>query len=203
MAPATTPSSPTRRTLLAAFLSVPAVPVLGSGLAASAHAEPPLSLTPACGDAATATAAQTAGPFFTPGSPLRHDLVPAGAAVEPITLAGLVTDRGCRPLAGAVIELWHAGAEGAYDNDGFGHRGHQFTDSSGRWWFTTIAPGLYPGRTRHYHVKVRPPRGRTLTTQLYFPGEPGNARDALFDPRLVLEIARGPDGRFARFDFVV
>lgn len=105
----------------------------------------------------------------------------------------------CRPVAGAVVELWHADASGAYDNDGYHWRGHQMTDASGRWRFETIVPGLYPGRTRHYHVKVAAPGGRPLTTQLYFPGEPENRRDGLFRKGLLLALK---DGR-GRFDFVL
>jgi protocatechuate 3,4-dioxygenase beta subunit len=46
---------------------------------------------------------------------------------------------------------------------------------------------------------VQRPRGRVLTTQLYFDGEEGNARDGLFDPALVM----AGDRRRARFDFVL
>ncbi len=42
-----------------------------------------------------------------------------------------------------------------------------------------------------------------LTTQLYFPDDPQNARDGIFDPRLLLAVSRVTDGRFGRFDFVV
>ncbi len=42
-----------------------------------------------------------------------------------------------------------------------------------------------------------------LTTQLYFPGEPDNDRDLIFDPALLLDIAAASDGKFGRYDFVV
>jgi hypothetical protein len=37
-----------------------------------------------------------------------------------------------------------------------------------------------------------------LTTQLYFPGEPGNERDRIFDAALLLETDLGPpmSGRY-------
>jgi hypothetical protein len=38
---------------------------------------------------------------------------------------------------------------------------------------------------------------------LFFPGEPGNGRDSLFDERLLLTVTDVQDGRFGRFDFVV
>ena len=76
------------------------------------------------------------------------------AAGERFTLAGLVVNRRCRPVARALVDLWHADAAGTYDNVGFRLRGHQFTDSDGRFLFDTIIPGLYPGRTRHFHLKI-------------------------------------------------
>jgi protocatechuate 3,4-dioxygenase beta subunit len=79
---------------------------------------------------------------------------------------------------------------------------HQFTDSAGKYRLETIVPGLYPGRTRHFHVRVQAPRRSVLTTQLYFPGEPGNTRDGIFNPKLVLELSEA-GGKTGRFDFVV
>jgi protocatechuate 3,4-dioxygenase beta subunit len=73
----------------------------------------------------------------------------------------------------------------------------------GRWWLSTIMPAAYPGRTRHYHVKVQRPGGRLLTTQLYFPGDPENRRDGLFSEKLQLAMGDSAAGRFGRFDFVV
>jgi protocatechuate 3,4-dioxygenase beta subunit len=49
-------------------------------------------------------------------------------------------------------------------------RGHVFANAEGRYHFRTILPALYPGRTRHYHVKVQAPEHPVLTTQLYFSG---------------------------------
>ena len=64
-------------------------------------------------------------------------------------------------------------------------------------------PGLYPGRTRHIHVKVQRPHGRIVTTQLYFPGEPRNRTDSIFDGSLLMAIRRVGAGRRAHFRFVL
>ena len=69
-------------------------------------------------------------------------------------------------VARALLDVWHADDRGGYDTAGFRLRGHQFTDGSGRFELETIVPGLYPGRTRHIHVKVQAPNGPILTTQL-------------------------------------
>lgn len=162
-----------------------------------------LAPTPECRDSDEPTVAQTEGPFFKPRSPQRADLREPGKSGKPVELAGLVLTKRCKPVAGALVDLWHADDKGDYDNKGFRYRGHLFTDANGVFRFRTIQPAIYPGRTRHYHVKVQPKGGRVLTTQLYFPGEPGNARDGLFRKELLMRMASAQDGLSARFDFVL
>jgi protocatechuate 3,4-dioxygenase beta subunit len=162
-----------------------------------------LPLTPACDDGDGLTLAQTEGPYFTPDSPERTVLREEGMAGTPIVLTGFVLTRSCRPIPRALVDLWHANDAGEYDNQGFRLRGHQFTDADGRYRFETIVPGLYPGRTRHFHAKFQAPGEPVLTTQLYFPDEPGNRRDRLFRSELLMKVARVSDGEAARFDFVL
>ena len=59
-------------------------------------------------------------------------------------------DRGCRPVARVLVDLWHADERATTTTRGFRYRGHVFTDAQGRYRFRTIVPALYPGRTRHY-----------------------------------------------------
>jgi protocatechuate 3,4-dioxygenase beta subunit len=194
----------TRRTLLlqAALLSGLPVAVALSALAQTRNG--PLAATPACGDDHHgATPAQTEGPYYSRNTPVKTSLLEPGMTGTRLRLGGLVLGRDCRPLANVLVDLWHADDKGVYDNRGYRLRGHQFTDSQGRWQFETILPGLYPGRTRHLHVKLQPPRGDILTTQLYFPGEPGNARDRIFDKRLLMTVAGDADAQIARYDFVL
>jgi protocatechuate 3,4-dioxygenase beta subunit len=191
----------TRRQFLATFLAAPAIAPYAAFSAETAPEQ--LALTPSCGDRMAPTISQTEGPYFTPGTPLKRDFAAEVEGGRRITVAGYVLTADCRPAPATQIELWHADDEGEYDNTGYRLRGHQFSDEQGRWWFDTIVPGLYPGRTRHFHVKVQRPNGPVLTTQLYFPNEEGNARDRIFDPALLLKITDAPDGGYARFDFVV
>ncbi|MES5048233.1 intradiol ring-cleavage dioxygenase [Rhizobium nepotum] len=191
----------TRRSLLTAFLTLPLIDA--ARVKAFAQAAPELPLTLACDDGDELTLEREAGPFFKPNSPLNRDLYPDSPSGERITVAGFVLDNRCRPQPGTLIEVWQADENGDYDSVGFRFRGHQFTDAQGRWWFNTIVPALYPGRTRHFHFKVQRPGGRVLTTQLFFPGEAGNAEDRLFDEALLLEIKQTRDGKFGRFDFVI
>lgn len=159
--------------------------------------------TPSCTDGDEPTPAQTEGPYFTPSTPQKQDFTGDGVGGDPLLIGGLVVDTACRPVPGAIIELWHADAQGAYDNETYRYRGHSFSDDQGRWWFDTIVPGLYPGRTRHYHLKVQRRGGSTLTTQLYFPGEPQNERDRIFDPALLLRQEQAGGTRYGLFNLVL
>jgi protocatechuate 3,4-dioxygenase beta subunit len=166
-------------------------------------AQAQLRPTPNCGDGAQPTPRQTEGPYFKPDSPERASLLEPGIRGTRIVVAGVVRLANCQPVPRALIDVWHADDRGAYDNSGYRLRGHQFTDDQGRYRIETIVPGNYPGRTRHFHVKVQAPKGPVLTTQLYFPGEAGNTADPIFNRELVLRVQDGEDPRTATFDFVL
>ena len=102
-----------------------------------------------------------------------------------------------------MLDFWQCDSLGEYDNEGFTLRGHQFADAEGRYALTTVVPGLYPGRTRHIHVRVQPEGGKVLTTQLYFPDEKRNARDGMFLPELLLTMGDTGTPRRAHFHFVL
>ena len=206
----------TRRRLLQLGVALPLPLVLaacddgaGGGRAAGTTAAPTTSPattaagalppTPACDDGDDPTPEQTEGPYFTPDSPERASLLEAGMAGDRLTLAGTVLATDCRPVRRALLDFWQADAGGQYDNQGYRLRGHQFTDAEGRFRLETIVPGLYPGRTRHIHVKVQAPDRPVLTTQLYFPGEAANDSDGIFRQELLLDVAGGR----ASFTFVL
>jgi protocatechuate 3,4-dioxygenase beta subunit len=192
-------TSVSRRRVLAGLVALPLGAALVRLVSAPARAETgTLAATPACDD--DPTPKQTEGPYWTPDSPERNDFTADGAPGVPMTLTGTVVDTACRPIPGALLDFWQCDGRGAYDNEGYKLRGHQFTDGSGAFRLTTVKPGLYPGRTRHFHVKVRPPGGEVLTTQLYFPGEPANKTDGIYRPELEMTVSETGD---ASFTFVV
>lgn len=203
----TNKSKKTRREFLQASLALPLVISLeGLRPRESSHpttAAPVLLPTPDCGDEDDVTPRQTEGPFYTPNSPRRTSLLEPGVSGTKITLTGLVVATDCQPIANALVDFWHADDKGRYDNAGYKLRGHQFTDDNGRYQLETIVPGQYTGRTRHFHVKVQAPNQRVLTTQLYFPDEPQNKRDRLFNPALLMAVDDAADGKLANFDFVL
>jgi protocatechuate 3,4-dioxygenase beta subunit len=146
----------------------------------------PLRLRAQALPACIATPAQMEGPFFTDARLNRSDIRsdPADKSVReglPLALTlrvSSVTARGCVPLAGAMVDVWHCDAAGAYSDSDRGTagkrflRGYQMTDGGGAASFTTIYPGWYPGRAVHIHFKVRvmagPALGHEFTSQLYF-----------------------------------
>jgi protocatechuate 3,4-dioxygenase beta subunit len=201
------PSAFSRRRFLRA-VAIASAPVafltqLGSSLGQSAG---PVLLepTPAVGENdLEATPQETIGPAFAPNSPIRSNFRESGVAGEPVTLTGFVLDRKGKPIKGALLDFWHADADGQYDFNGFRCRGHQFSEANGRYELQTVLPGIYPGRTRHYHVRLQAVPGPILTTQLYFPGEPRNNSDWLFRRDLLLNIRDTNPGRLANFNFVL
>jgi len=171
-----------RRELLAAGFALPF-----SGIASA-------QLT--CGER---TAPQTEGPFFKPRSPERGSLLEKNLGGERLVLTGVVLSRACKPVPKVLLDFWQADDAGEYDNRGFRYRGHQFSDAEGRYRLETIVPAVYPGRTRHIHVKVQAPGRSLLTTQIYFPGDAANRRDSLFRDDLAMRKVAGE----GRFDFVI
>jgi protocatechuate 3,4-dioxygenase beta subunit len=192
----------TRRRLLELGLAIPPLAVLASK-ADLFGAEPALAATPTIADD-DPTPPLTEGPYFKRSSPLRRSIVPRGATGTALTLTGRVLTTSGRPVAHALLDFWQADGRGAYDNSGFRFRGHQFTDSKGRYKLLTVVPGIYPGRTKHIHVKAQRPRGSVLTTQLFFPGVARNRTDSIFTAECLVQGWRVVNRRrLARFDFVL
>ena len=97
------------------------------------------------------TPGQTVGPFFGYALPFPRDneLVPPGAPGA-VRLHGRVHDGAGDPVPDAILELWQADADGhvvqapgSLHRDGwtFTGWGRASTDRSGRYSFTTLAPG--------------------------------------------------------------
>jgi catechol 1,2-dioxygenase len=122
----------------------------------------------------------------------------AGKMAEAVTVGRGITRRGflaglagCRPLADAVVDVWHAnaagmyyGLEGAAGEADWQLRGRARTGRDGAYRFETILPGRYPLsprrlRPRHIHYLVAAPGHRPVVTQLYFAGDPSLAGDPL------------------------
>ncbi|HEY5920976.1 MAG TPA: hypothetical protein VIV11_04865 [Kofleriaceae bacterium] len=166
---------------------------------------PPAPLdTESCGGA---TASNIEGPFYKAGAPHRAVLVGDTDRGERLVIAGTVLTTGCEPVAGAELDVWHADARGGYDNDGFHLRGKLVTDDKGRYELRTIVPGRYLNgdtyRPAHVHIKLRAAGRRTLTTQLYFAGDPYNDSDPFIVESLIMQTKQLRGMKRATFDFVL
>ncbi len=125
------------------------------------------------------------GPFYTDNPPEMADGQLA-AADEPGTrmiISGRVRNLDCTEfLNDTIIDVWHADDAGQYDNVGYKLRGFTTANSQGFYSFETVHPGKYLNgstyRPSHIHFKITPPGFETLTTQLYFTGDPYIEGDA-------------------------
>jgi len=152
----------------------------------------------------TQTPAQTEGPFYPDRLPLDtdNDLLILNeamtAAVGEVThLSGRVLDARGAPLRNAVVEIWQVDHHGAYLHSrssnadrrdaNFQGFGRFLTGSTGEYYFRTVKPVPYPGRTPHIHFQIRRGERELLTTQCYVKNHPGNERDGIYrslrDPR--------------------
>lgn len=142
------------------------------------------------------TPRQTEGPFYPRPLPLDtdNDLIVINDAITPAVgtithLTGRVMGRNGSPVSGALVEIWQADNNGVYLHNGSANGGSRdqhfqgfgrfLTGRAGEYYFRTIRPVPYPGRTPHIHVKVKMGNRELLTTQLYIKGEQRNERDGV------------------------
>jgi protocatechuate 3,4-dioxygenase, beta subunit len=143
------------------------------------------------------TPRMTEGPFYPDRLPLDtdNDLLIINDQITPAVgqvthLGGRILSSSGDPMRNALIEIWQVDGNGVYLNthdrrpdrrDGnFQGYGKFLTASTGEYYFRTIKPVTYPGRTPHIHVKVHVKNKEVLTTQFFIKGEPQNDRDAIF-----------------------
>jgi len=129
---------------------------------------------------------QTEGPYYIANEKVRRDITERRPGTALALRLKVVDASTCRPLKGAMVEVWHCDAGGLYSGfissstggpgGGTGPtdkrtflRGGQRTDATGTALFKTIYPGWYRGRTVHIHVKVHVGGNVVHTGQLYFP----------------------------------
>ncbi len=186
-------------------------------------------------DELTRTPRQTEGPFYPDHLPLDtdNDLIVVNDSLSPaigeIThLSGRILDAKGNPVRNAMVEIWQVDAKGSYyhskganaENGGardsnFQGFGRFMTGSSGEYYFRTIKPVPYPGRTPHIHFAVKMKGREKFTTQCYIKGEPRNERDGVLsgirDPRerasVIIPFAPIKESRVgelaAKFDIVM
>ena len=147
----------------------------------------------------TRTPAQTEGPFYPNKLPLDtdNDLLIINDTITPAVgevthLTGKIVDTKGSPVRNALVEIWQCDAKGVYlhtrdsepkkdqQDKHFQGFGRFLTGSSGEYYFRTIKPVPYPGRTPHIHFKIKQGKKELLVTQCYIKGHAGNDRDGIY-----------------------
>lgn len=204
------PTPLVRRRLLLGSAALLAAPVF----IRQARAQSRLALTPS----------QTEGPYYPVAMPRDDDfdLLRNGdrryGKGQAAWVTGRVVDPAGQALKGGVIEIWQCDEDGRYDHPRDGSRmdpsfqgfGRVTLNAEGAFRFRTIRPAAYSGRTPHIHTKVKLGQKELLTTQLYVEGDPGNARDFLWNrlsaagrAALTRPYVPGSDGLSADYTLVV
>jgi len=162
------------------------------------------------------------GPYYRKGAPFRGKITPPLSAGKVLVVRGRVWGHDTRkPLAGAVVDIWQADANGRYDNEDprnppaenvFVNRARMVADESGYYEYETVHPGRYQvgqgqWRPAHVHYMVVHPGYQTLVTQMYFAGDPMNRTDSFIKPSLIVKPAdvkvEGGVYESATFDIVL
>ncbi|MDA7879950.1 protocatechuate 3,4-dioxygenase [Mariniblastus sp.] len=178
------------------------------------------------------TPSMTEGPFYPNPLPLDtdNDLLILNDSITPAVgqvthLSGTVMDRKGNPIPNARVEIWQVDGKGVYLHPKGGDRklqdknfqgfGRFITNLKGQYYFRTVKPVSYPGRTPHIHVAVYIKNKRVLTTQCLIKGHAQNQKDGLFkrvkNPdlrnKLLVKFQPLPDSKIgeltATFDIVV
>jgi protocatechuate 3,4-dioxygenase beta subunit len=155
------------------------------------------SVRGAFADELTRTPRQTEGPFYPNKLPLDtdNDLIIVNDSITPAVgevthLSGRVLDAKGSPIRNALVEIWQCDSNGVYLHTADSSRrardtnfqgfGRFLTASSGEYYFRTIKPVPYTGRTPHIHFKIKQGGKELLTTQCYIKGFAGNAKDMIW-----------------------
>ncbi len=138
------------------------------------------------------------GPLYVTGAPLEQGAARLDDGTdkgEPLIMTGRVLGADGAPIAGAIVDVWHANTMGAYSyfdqsQSAFNNRRRIQTRADGRYQFQSIVPSGYavPGggsterllgtigrhghRPAHIHFFVSAPGHRHLTTQINIDGDP-------------------------------
>ncbi len=179
---------------------------------------------------AGSTESTVLGPFHRLGAPQ----YPLGANIakhkrdgQSCLVSGTVRNLRGKPIAGAKMDVWEAGADGFYDSqkgDKMNLRGVFRTDSKGRFHFRCVKPlhypvphdgpagkllkatGRHPMRPPHLHFWITAKGYKPLITSFFVKGGKYLDSDAVFGvkPELIVDFKKGKDGvATAHYDFVL
>ena len=156
------------------FLSLLGMPFLALLLFSSKNKQKQGLLTD-CNDPITPPIPE--GPFYKDEKLNRVDIRESKKGRQ-IEYVFMVEDKNCKPIEGAIVDIWQCDADGHYSDfdreKTLGQtwlRGYQKTDHTGTCRFRSIFPGWYTNRVTHLHAKVHINGNTLLTTNLFFKKE--------------------------------
>lgn len=163
------------------------------------------------------------GPFYPVQKPLGADrrlwrghVVPDGARA--LHFGGHVSTLDQQPVAGALVELWHADPAGRYPHPSapeservdpaFVGYGRVRTSADGRFDFASLVPGRYEAggqpRAMHLHVQITG-RWDQLLTQVFLPNDAARQKDrwlaAAPRPAMLVAQVLSDDAHAVRLDW--
>jgi len=161
--------------------------------------------------------ADAIGPYYRAGAPARTVIAGPDEPGTRFTLAGTILADDCvTPVVGALVDVWQADATGAYHEPGrtYRLRGQVTTHDQGQFFVETIQPGNYSlgaglWRPAHVHLTVTHPGFASLTTQIYFAGDPylppndGCSTCASDDPARIVTLDEIKGSLVASLDLVL
>jgi hydroxyquinol 1,2-dioxygenase len=168
---------------------------------------------------AGATETTVLGPFYVQGPPelAAGADISAGMRGQRLFVDGTVQAIDGTPLSDAVVDVWHADAEGYYDVQLPGDlagRARFRTDEAGRFHFWTVRPAAYPiphdgpvgdmlaaqgrhpYRPAHVHFMISAPGHETLVTPVFAAGDEYLDTDVVFGVKdsIIRPYAEQPAG---------
>lgn len=177
------------------------------------------------------TQANNLGPFFREGAPQCENggsLVRSPTPGPQLRFKGFVTDLDGKPVAGALVDVWHSSPVGLYENQDpaqaeMNLRGKFTTGADGSFGFRTVKPAGYPVptdgptgallraqkrhnfRPAHLHFLIHKPGYKTIASQVYDPEDPHLETDSQFGVTraLVGKFVKDADAYRLEFTFVL
>jgi len=160
------------------------------------------------------------GPFYVPNSRYENGAdINLDGKGEPVVVSGRVLDQVGKPIAGALLEVWQANADGFYDvqqkdlQPDNNLRAAFTADANGEFWFRSAKPLYYPipgdgpvgamlaalGRSiyrpAHLHFMVSAPGFDTIVTHIFTPDCPYLRKDPVFGVKesLIADFKKNDD----------
>lgn len=145
------------------------------------------------------------GEYYVPNPPRRDLLIDVETESSLLVLVGQVFDQECKPLAGAIVDIWHTTPEGSFSLTDDSYRGYVFSDSQGIY----IAQTFFPGADKdtdagRIHFKIRANADSPVLTTQVFASIPNTDSHPTLPASQKVEVTEQQQGTYiGSYSFVV